>query len=141
MATAMTQRPDERAKLASFRVFGSNLTILMLALVVAPQIKGSDDLQHSLTITTLVFVGVGFALYVFAFLTAKEQVERDVPKVSARQTIDTVKQNKPLLMLCLSSLAFLVGLFALQTVGIFYARDVLGNANYYIVVTIVQTAG
>ena len=30
-----------------------NLTILMLALVVAPQIKGSDDLQRSLTITTL----------------------------------------------------------------------------------------
>jgi glucuronide carrier protein len=141
MATAMTQRPDERAKLATFRVFGSNLTILMLALVVAPQIKGSDDLQHSLTITTLVFVGVGFALYVIAFLTAKEQVQRDVPKVTARQTIDTVRHNKPLLMLCLSSLLFLTGMFALQTVAIFYARDVLGNANYYIVLTIVQTAG
>ena len=78
MATAMTQRPEERAKLATFRVFGSNLTILMLALVVAPQIKGSDDLQQSLTTTTLVFVVVGFALYLFTFLTAQEQVERDV---------------------------------------------------------------
>ena len=37
MATAMTQVPAERAKLASFRVYGSNLTILMLALVVAPR--------------------------------------------------------------------------------------------------------
>src|SRR3954468_10995083 len=60
MATAMTQRSEERAKLATFRVFGSNITILMLALVVAPQIRGSDDLQHSLTVTTLVFVAVGF---------------------------------------------------------------------------------
>jgi glucuronide carrier protein len=141
MATAMTQRPDERAKLATFRVFGSNLTILMLALVVAPQIKGSDDLQHSLTTTTLVFVAVGFALYVFAFLTAKEQVQRDVPRTTARQTIDTLRHNKPLLMLCLSSLMFLIGMFALQTVAIFYARDVLGDANYYIVLTIVQTVG
>jgi glucuronide carrier protein len=141
MATAMTQRPEERAKLATFRVFGSQLTILMLALVVAPQIKGSDDLQHSLTVTTLVFVGVGFALYLFTFLTAKEQVPRDVPKVSVRQTVDTVKQNKPLLMLCLSSLAFLTGMFALQTVAIYYARDVLGDANYYIIISIVQTAG
>ena len=82
MATAMTQRPEERAKLATFRVFGSNLTILMLAFVVAPQIKGSDDLQQSLTITTLVFVVVGFALYLFTFLTAREQVERDVAKVT-----------------------------------------------------------
>jgi glucuronide carrier protein len=141
MATAMTQRPEERAKLATFRVFGSNLTILMLALVVAPQIRGSDDLQQSLTITTLAFVVVGFALYLITFLTAREQVERDVPKVTARQTIDTLKQNKPLLMLCLSSLMFLTGMFALQTIAIFYARDVLGDANYYIVVTVVQTAG
>ena len=141
MATAMTQRPEERAKLATFRVFGSNLTILMLALVVAPQIKGSDDLQQSLTTTTLAFVVVGFALYLFTFLTAREQVERDVAKVTGRQTIDTLKQNRPLLLLCLSSLAFLVGMFALQTVGIYYARDVLGDANYYIILTIAQTAG
>ena len=141
MATAMTQRPDERAKLATFRVFGSNLAILMLALVVAPQIKGSDDLQHSLTVTTLVFVVIGFALYLYTFLTAREQVQRDVPKVSARQTIETLKQNRPLVMLCLSSLMFLIGMFALQTVSIYYARDVLGNANYYIVVVVVQTVG
>jgi glucuronide carrier protein len=141
MATAMTQQPEERAKLATFRIFGSNLTILMLALVVAPQINSSDDLQRSLTVTTLVFVAVGFTLYLFAFLTAKEQVQRDVPKVSARQTIDTLKQNRPLLMLCLSSLAFLTGMFALQTVAIYYARDVLGNANHYIVLAVLQAAG
>ena len=141
MATAMTQVPTERAKLATFRVYGSNLTILMLALVVAPQIKGSDDLQHSLTITTLIFVAVGFLLYLFTFLTAVEQVPRDVPKVSVRQTFDTIKQNRPLGLLCLSSLMFLIGMFTLQTIGIYYARDVLGNANYYIVQTITQTAG
>src|SRR3954467_5143097 len=109
MATAMTQRSEERAKLATFRVFGTNLTILMLALVVAPQIKGSDDLQRSLTVSTLAFAAIGFALYLFTFFTATEQVERDVPKVSARQTIDTVKRNKPLMMLCLSSLVFRSG--------------------------------
>ena len=140
MATAMTQAPDERAKLATFRVYGSNLTILMLALVVAPQIKGSDDLQQSLTTTTLIFVA-GFVLYLFTFLTAVEQVPRDVPKVSVRQTLDTVKQNRPLGMLCLSSLMFLIGMFTLQTIGIYYARDVLGNANYSIVQTLTQTAG
>ena len=141
MATAMTQRSDERAKLATFRVFGSNLTILMLALVVAPQIEGSDDLQSSLTTTTLVFAGVGFALYLFTFRTAREQVPRDVPKVSVRQTVDTLKQNKPLLLLCLSSLAFLTGMFALQTVAIYYARDVLGDASYYVYLSLLQTAG
>jgi glucuronide carrier protein len=141
LATAMTQRPEERARLATFRVFGSNLTILMLALVVAPQVEGSDNLQRSLTITTLAFVVVGAALYLFTFFTAKEQVERDVPKVGLRETVTTLRQNRPLVMLCLSSLMFLTGMFALQTVAIFYARDVLGNANYYIVLTLLQTAG
>src|SRR3712207_8271314 len=52
----------------------------------APQIKGSDDLQRSLTITTLAFVVVGFALYLFTFLTAREQVQRDVAKVTDRKS-------------------------------------------------------
>ena len=141
MAAAMTQVSSERSKLASFRVFGSNITILLLALVVAPQIEGSGNLQRSLTITTLAFVVAGMALYLFTFLTAREQVERDVPRVSLRQTVDTLRQNRPLVMLCLSSLLFLTGMFSIQTIGIYYARDVLGNASLYAVLTLVQTAG
>src|SRR3954469_8579602 len=87
LAAAMTQVPTERAKRASWRVYGSNLTILMLAFVVAPQIKGSDNLQRSLTITTLAFVVLGAGLYFFTFMTAKEQVQRDVPQVSLRQSL------------------------------------------------------
>jgi glucuronide carrier protein len=141
LAAAMTQVPTERAKLATWRVYGSNLTILMLAFVVAPQIKGSGNLQHSLTLTTLVFVVVGAALYLFTFSTAREQVQRDVPRVSLRQSFATLKTNRPLIMLCVSSLLFLTGMIAATTVGAFYARDVLGNANLFIYMTLVQTAG
>jgi glucuronide carrier protein len=141
LATAMTQEPAERSKLASVRVIGSNLAILLLAVAVAPQIEGSDDLQRSLTITTSVLLVIGLALYIFAFRTAKEQVQRDVAKVSAGETVRTLRHNRPLVMLCLSSLAFLVGWFSLQTVTVYYARDVLGNANYYAVLTVVQTVG
>jgi len=37
LAAAMTQEPDERAKLATGRVIASSLTILLIAIVVAPQ--------------------------------------------------------------------------------------------------------
>jgi glucuronide carrier protein len=141
LAAAMTQVPTERAKLATWRVFGSNLTILMLAFVVAPQIKGSGNLQRSLTITTLAFVVVGAALYLLTFFTAREQVQRDVPQVSLRQSFATLKTNRPLIMLCGSSLLFLTGMIAVSTVGAFYARDVLGNANLFIWMTLVQTVG
>jgi glucuronide carrier protein len=139
LAAGMTQLPQERAKLASFRVVGSNLTILLLAFVVAPQIRNSDSLQRSLTITTLAFVVLGYALFLVLFKTARENVERDVASVSLRQTLTTVRANKPLLLLCLSALLFLTGWFSVQTVGAYYARDVLGNANLFIVMTIVAS--
>src|SRR3954469_19453851 len=141
LASAMTQLPTERARLATFRVIGSNLTILMLAFVVAPQIKGSSDLQRSLTITTSAFVVAGFVLYLFTFLTAREQVQRQVETVSLGQSFGTLGHNRPLLLLCLASLMFLTGLISLSTVGAFYARDVLGNANLFIVLTLAQTVG
>jgi glucuronide carrier protein len=143
IASAMTQRPEERGRLASFRMIGTASTIIMLAFVVAPQIqrfKGDPAaFQHSLLITTLVFAVVGCALYLFLFRTAREQVTRTVAHVSTRQSLRTLRGNKPLLMLCLASLSSLVGMFSLQTVQAFYARDVLGDANYIIVLTVLST--
>jgi glucuronide carrier protein len=140
LAGAMTQRPDERAKLASFRMIGTAVTVIMLAFVVAPQIqqyKGDPDgFQRSLVITTAVFAVVGLALYLFLFTTARETVQRDVEQVSTRQSFTTLKGNKPLIMLCLASLAFLTAMFSLQTVQVYYARDVLGNANLLTALTV-----
>jgi glucuronide carrier protein len=141
LATVMTQDPGERAKLASVRVIGSNVAILLLAVLVSPQIAGSDDLQGSLTLITLALVVIGMALYLFAFSTTREQVQRDEDRVGLRETAQTLRRNKALIRLCLSGLLFLTGWFSLQTVAVFYARDVLGNANLYIVLTVVQTAG
>jgi glucuronide carrier protein len=143
LASAMTQRPEERGRLASFRMIGTATTIIMLAFVVAPQIqryKGDPAaFQHSLLVTTLVFAVVGCALYLLLFRTAREQVTRTVAQVSMRQSLRTLKGNKPLLLLCLASLSSLVGMFSLQTVQAFYARDVLGDANYIIVLTLLST--
>ena len=52
-----------------------------------------------------------------------------------------MRHNRPLVLLCASSLLFLTGMFSVQTVGVYYARDVLGNADLYIVMTVVQTVG
>lgn len=64
LASAMTQRPDERGRLASFRMIGTALTGILLAFVVAPQVKrytgDPDGFQHSLAITMGIFAVVGF---------------------------------------------------------------------------------
>ena len=142
LASAMTQRPTERGRLASFRMIGTAVTGILLAFVVAPQVKrftgDPDGFQHSLAITMGVFAVVGFGLYMFLFVTSRETVQRDVASVSMRQSLNTLKHNRPLVMLCLSSLAFLTALFSLQTVQVFYARNVLGNANLLTILTILS---
>ena len=141
LATAMTQDAVERSKLATFRVIGSNLAILLLAVAVSPQIEGSDDLQRSLTITTIALAAIGTGLYLTAFLTSRERVAHSTQTPTLRETFEGAKQNKALVVLCGSSVIFLTGWFSLQTVTVYYARDVLGSASYYIILTVVQTAG
>ncbi|MFE4541868.1 glucuronide transporter [Arthrobacter sp. NPDC056727] len=140
LAGAMTQDPGDRAKLGSARMIGALLVGSALGIFVAPLIKPGANLQGTFTTITLVFVAIGAALYFFTVFTAKERVHRAVPNVTLRQSIDTLRGNKPLLMLCLSSFFFLTGYLALTSVQLYYLRDVLGRLDLYPVVSIVQLA-
>ncbi|MDR7084227.1 glucuronide carrier protein [Arthrobacter ginsengisoli] len=138
LAGAMTQDPGDRAKLGSARMIGALLVGSALGIFVAPLIKPGADLQATFTTITLAFVVIGAALYFFTVLTAKERVHRAVPNVTFKQSMDTLKGNKPLLMLCLSSFFFLSGYLALTSVQLFYLRDVLGRLDLYPVLSIIQ---
>lgn len=140
LAGAMTQDPGERAKLGSARMVGALLVGSGLGIFVAPLIKPGADLQQTFTTITLAFVVIGAALYFFTALTTKERVHRDVPKVTLKQSVDTLKTNKPLLMLCLSSFFFLSGYLALTSVQLYYLRDVLGRLDLYPVLSLIQLA-
>ena len=87
LASAMTQLPDERARLSSSRTIGAAIAIIGLTVAVAPQISRAADLQHSLTITTLIVAVFGIALYLFLFATSPEAVVRDEAPVSLRQSL------------------------------------------------------
>jgi len=141
LSAAMTQDPDERAKLSTARMVASSITILLIAVVVSPQIHRAGNLQGTLTITTLAFGVVGLALYLGTFLTSREAVRHQAGKVNLSETLAMMRRNKPLVVLCASTLLCLSGMFSLQTVGVYYARDVLNDTNLYIVLTIVQNAG
>jgi glucuronide carrier protein len=140
LAGAMTQDPGERAKLGSARLVGALTVSSALGIFVAPLVKPGADLQSTFTTITLIFVVIGTALYFFTALTAKERVHRAVPKVTLKQSLETLKTNKPLMMLCLSSFFFLTGYLALTSVQLYYLRDVLGRLDLYPVLSIVQLA-
>jgi glucuronide carrier protein len=140
LAGAMTQDPAERSKLASARSIGAGLVGAALGVFLAPRIVPGANLQQLFTFVTLCFVVVGTALYFFTALTAKERVVRAVPKVSMRQSFATLKGNKPLLLLCLSSFVLLTGYLSLATVQLYYLRDVLGALQLFAWVSLIQIA-
>jgi glucuronide carrier protein len=138
LAGAMTPLAGERAKLASARTIGAALVGAFLGIFIAPLIVPGANLQVLFTTMTLIFVVVGTALYFFTAFTTKEQVKRTVQHVTMNQSLATLKGNKPLLLLCLSSFVFLTGYLAFSTVELYYLRDVLHNLSLYAVLSIVQ---
>lgn len=134
LAAAMTQRAGERAKLATFRTAGAAIMQVAVALAISPSIQAHRGdpgaLQQALTQTVIVLGVVAIALYMFLVFTAKEQVERDVPKVSFREAIGTLTKNRALVVLAVTAIVYLVGLFMLSGMTIYYVRDVLGDATF-----------
>lgn len=139
LSAAMTQRSDERAKLSSARSMGTAAAIIGLTIVVSPQITRAEDLQSSLTLTTIVFAVLGALLYLFLFRNSREVARPQTAKVPLRESLSALRRNRPLVLLCLSALTVLTGLFVMQTLQIYYARDVLGNADLTILLTVLTT--
>ncbi|GIF00903.1 glucuronide transporter [Paractinoplanes rishiriensis] len=141
LSATMTQLPDERSRLSTARMVASSLTILLIAIVVSPQIQNAADLQTSLTIITVAFGVTGLVLYLWTFFTSREVVQRPAGKVSLGQTLTMMRRNRPLVVLCASTVLCLAGMFSLQTVGVYYARDVLNDASLFIALTVAQNVG
>ena len=129
LATAMTQDPVERSRLGVWRTVGPIVGTFILVLVIAPQITRyktqPEQLQAFLTTVTIVFAVVGYALYLFCFASGKEQVFHEAKPVTIKETVATVRQNRPLLILCVSNLIFLTGVFGLQASQAYDAAYVL----------------
>jgi glucuronide carrier protein len=136
LATAMTQDPVERSRLGIWRSVGPIFGIFIIVLVVAPQITRyrtqPDQLQTFLTTVTIIFAVVGYALYLLCFFNCKEQVAHESKPVTIKETVATVRQNRPLLILCVSNLVFLTGIFGLQASQAYYATYILGNSSQLI---------
>ena len=138
LAGAMTQNPSDRAKLGTARTIGAAVVGAGLGIFIAPLLKPDADLQFLFTAMTLGFVVVGTALYLFTFFTAKEVVQRDVPRVTMKQSVATLKGNKPLLLLCISSLLLLTGMLSSSTAQLYFLRDVFGALELYPVLSLLQ---
>lgn len=144
MAPSLTQVPTERAKLASFRMFGAAIMILVLSWVIAPQIRANvgdaDALQNSLAISVGILSIIGAALYLFTVWGTKEQVARDPKPVSLKESFGSLAVNRPLQVLSSAAVFFLLGTTVLGTLGSYIAIYVQNDANYIAINSTAQVA-
>jgi glucuronide carrier protein len=144
LASAVTQSVNERAKLVAARAFGAAIGGIVLTYVVGSMVNDlraqkagittpeqfvayQAAVQGVFTKVTLAFIVVGTAAFWFTAWACREQVLRSQPRTTVRETIDTLKTNKPLAYLCGSSFFYMTGLFAVAGATAFYAQYVLGN--------------
>ncbi len=156
LASAVTQSVHERAKLVAARAFGSGIGGVILTFVVGgfisdlrgqkALIKGPEDLiayqaavQGVFTKVTLAFIVVGSLAFWFTAWACREQVLRSQPSITIKETVATLRTNKPLAYLCGSSFFYLIGLFAVGGTTAFYAQYVLGNIGLVGIITLVNT--
>ena len=141
MAPSLTQVPTERAKLASFRMYGAALMILTLSWVIAPQIRANvgnaDALQNSIAISVGILSIIGAGLYLFTVWGTKEQVARDPRPVTMKESFGSLAVNRPLQVLSVAAVFFLLGTTVMGSLGAYIAIYVQNDANY---IAINQTA-
>jgi glucuronide carrier protein len=143
LSAAMTENSTDRSRLSGARSIASAVTGVLLAFVVAPQFENTaaDGIRLRFTIVTIVLSVVALVLYWICFRGTKEVVPRSPGKLTLSTTLKMVRQNKPLLVLCFGALFLLGAGFTMNSVMLYYARDVLGNAGDFTWLYLAQTVG
>lgn len=143
LSAAMTQDPVDRSRLSGARAIAGSVTGVILATVLSPQFKDTtaDDIRLKFTITTLILALVAITLYYLCFRGTKEVIPAGAERPTLASTFRMVGKNPPLLTLCLAAIFTLTAMFTLMAVQMYYARYVVGDANFFIIMMIASTVG
>ena len=133
MAATLTQDTDERSKLAAFRTFFAVIGSLIIALATLPIVNKIQSALHTgngFFYAACIYSILMVPLFWVVFRNTKEVVE--VPKQRSLSFADICKvifQNKPLLMVLVTSLLASISLFIKQSMTIYYTTYVVKDAN------------
>ena len=140
LATAMTQQPQSRARLGAARGIAASLTFVCPAFLIGPSIKNSspEEMVSVYHFWTIVLAIAGMVLYFICFKSTRENVVRIVAQPSLNISLQTLKRNRPLFMLCIGALCVLISTFAVSASSLFYVRYVLNDTGLFTVLVLVQ---
>lgn len=140
LATAMTQDVQSRARLGAGRTIAGAGAILLLAFFIGPHITNGDpaEMQKAYIYWTIIFAILGVVLYFICFKTTHENVTRIVAQPSLKISLQTLKRNRPLMLLCAAALCLLISALSVSASTLFYVRYVLNDFQLFTGMILVQ---
>jgi GPH family glycoside/pentoside/hexuronide:cation symporter len=142
LLSVITSNSKMRVSLTVIRTFFAIFTTLVVNFVTLPIITASGGGQGGWTTVSLVYGGIAAATFLVVFFGTKERVKttikrEDGTKLPFTQSVKLLAKN-PYFFLAFGFflLNYLIG--GTASVGVYFAKDVLGDPNVYSFLSLVQ---
>jgi GPH family glycoside/pentoside/hexuronide:cation symporter len=134
LTAVMTEDPDERTSIASYRQLAANTAGFIIASLAIPMVRffgqGNDARGYQLTMGLLSLLSVVF--FIITFFVTKERIQPDPQqKTSLRQDMADLFANRPWVVLFLVTLFYFAAIVIRGNVMLPYFRFVAGNVDIY----------
>ncbi len=134
LTAVMTQDPDERTSISSYRQFAANSAGFIVQSLAVPMVaylgRGNDARGYQLTMGFLSVLSVVF--FIITFFVTKERIQPDPQqKSSLGQDLSDLFSSRPWVVLFLVTLFYFTALLVRSNVMLPYFRYVSGNANLF----------
>lgn len=141
LCTVMTQDPVSRSKLSVARSLGGSLTSTLLAFVIGSQLRSLDpeSAQGTYLTYTIILAILGYFFFCICFFTSEERVERNIDRPSLKDSVRTIKQNTPLLILSAATIFVVISLFSSLASNLYFVRYVLKDMDMFAPIVLTQT--
>ena len=134
LTAVMTQDPDERTSISSYRQIAANSAGFIIASLAIPMVKffgrGNDARGYQLTMGLLSFLSVVF--FIISFFATKERIQPDPQqKTSLGRDLSDLFSNRPWIVLFLVTLFYFAAILVRGNVMLPYFRFVAGDVNLF----------
>ncbi|MFZ1940237.1 MAG: MFS transporter [Terracidiphilus sp.] len=131
MNAVMTEDPDERTSIASYRQFAANTAGFIVQSLAVPMVaffgRGNNALGYQLTMGAL--LGLSVIFFVITFFVTKERIQPDPQqKTSLGQDLADLFSNRPWVVLFLATLFYFAAIVIRGNVMLPYFQFVAGKA-------------
>ncbi len=132
MAAVMTQDTQERSTLAAFRTLGALCATSFVIILTKPLVAKFSTPEVGFQRVMMIFGAAAVFLYILCFLFTKERVkEVRTERFRFREAVRVITTNRPLILLCLTSLCGIIVGTVAQASLLYYVKYNLMREELY----------